>query len=303
MAKQKHIGWKSFALAFALSLAVLGIISAGIMLVTNLMNPKSDKPQSVAAEPGYEPRAEDNLTILLMGCRDNTEPPDRYTLIRFYPEERVVRIVPVPKELEATVNIKTGTLPQLCDYGGVQMACEGVRNALFVKVDRYVKYTDAEFTEWVDLFGGLELEVEQTVEYQSEAGSKVRLVEGLQLLNGKKLLDYLNSPLVAGLSDSERLKREADLLAEGINQRLVNSISSRADSIFEQFTELMQTNISSYDYTMRKQAIGYLAQSEEAKAAVQLIDGSYTGNKDAKKFTPSPAGKEMMQNWFEPYEG
>ncbi|MGI5896230.1 MAG: LCP family protein [Oscillospiraceae bacterium] len=300
MAK-KHIGFKAFAFAFMVSLAALGLLSAGIMAAISLTSPAEESQQSVVGPPGYQPRAEDSMTILFMGSRDDTVPPDRYMLMRFYPAERVLRLVPIPRELEATVNIKTGTLPELYDYGGVQMVCDAVRNVFSIKVDRYVKYNSEEFIDLVDLFGGVETNVEQTTEYTSEKGSTVRLVEGLQLLNGKKLLEYLSSPLVAGLEENEALKRRAELLASGIEQRLVDSIASRADALFASFVDLVQTNITNYDYTVRKEATGYIAQSEQDKAVYRLIDGSYTGTKDEKRFTPSPEGKEVMQSWFEPY--
>ena len=81
----------------------------------------------------------------------------------------------------------------------------------------------------------------------------------------------------------------------------MDSIAGRADALFASFVDLAQTNITNYDYTVRKEAIGYIAQSEQDKAVYRLIDGSYTGTKDEKRFTPSPEGKEVIQSWFEPY--
>lgn len=302
MAKQTHIGIKAFTFAFMASLAALGVLSVGILAVIHLTSPVEESQQSVAGPPGYQPRAEDGMTILFMGSKDDTVPPDRYMLVRFYPSERVLRLVPIPQELEATVNIKTGTLPELYDYGGVQMACDAVRNVFSIQVDRYVKYNDEDFVDLVDLFGGIEAEIEQTTEYTSEDGSTVRLVAGQQLLSGKKLSEYLHSPLFTELEENEALKRCAELLVSGVEQRLVNSIASRADTLFASFVDIVQTNITNYDYTVRKEAIGYIAQSEQSKAVYQLLDGSYTETDDKIKFTPSPEGKEVIQSWFEPYE-
>lgn len=303
MKQQKHLSTKAFFFSFTLSLAVLGILSAGILFLTNFFESENALPQLAAETPEYQPTEEDGLTILAMGSKDDITPPDRYMLIRFEPEEGVIRLIPVPKELEATVNIKTGTLPQLYDYGGVQMVCDAVRNVFSVKVDRYMKYNDQEFADLVDLFGGVECEVEQTVEYTSESGETVRLVKGVQLLSGKKLTEYFKSPLFTEQTRDECFERRAEIACSAIEQKLVDSIAPRADSLFEAICNLMQTNLNNYDYSIRKEAIGYIAGSSGEKAEYALIDGDYKEDeRDECTFTPSPKGKQTVQAWLEPLE-
>ncbi len=150
MAQPKHIGIKAFFAAFFFSMAALGLICSGIVALTGLFTPVESSQQSVAGEPEYQPVSEDALTLLLMCSEDDVKPPDRFTLLRFCPEERVIHFVPLPPELEATVNIKTGTLPQLYEYGGVDMVCAGVQNAFFIQVDRYVKCHEKALAELID---------------------------------------------------------------------------------------------------------------------------------------------------------
>jgi len=69
------------------------------------------------------------------------------------PSRRVIRVVPIPPELEATVNIETGTLPQLYEYGGVQTVCSGVENAFFIQVDRYLKCNEKALSGLIDQVG------------------------------------------------------------------------------------------------------------------------------------------------------
>ncbi len=300
MGRQKHINAKAFFLAFLLSMAVLGVASTGIMAFTGLFSPSEPSPQSVAGEPEYRPVEGDRLTILVMCCKDDTQPPDRYTLLRFFPEERVFRVVPIPPELEATVNIETGTLPQLYDYGGVQMVCRGVENAFFIQVDRYLKCSEKALSGLIDQVGGIEYQVEQTVEYQAEGtGETVRLVEGLQLLSGKKTLEYLASPLVSELPESAKLEKQAVFIKAGLEQRFSEGILARTDELFSLLSNTMQTNLTNYDYVTRKEAIRFLARIDEEKVVFRQIEGSYREERDGKRFTPSADGKAMMQEWFE----
>lgn len=302
MSQPKHIGIKAFIVTFLFSMAVLGLISSGIAALTGLFTPVDSSQQSVAGEPEYQPVSEDNLTLLLMCGEDDVKPPDRFTLLRFCPEERVIRFVPLPPELEATVNIKTGTLSQLYEYGGVDMVCAGVQNAFFIQVDRYIKCNERALADLIDQVGGIEYRVEQTVEYKDETGESVRLVEGLQLLGGNKVIDYWHSPLMAGLSGEARLKKQAAFLEAGLEQRFSEGILSRIDDLFDQLSNSMQTNLTNYDYTVRKEAIRFLARIKEEKVTCQQLDGSYREEKKTKIFTPSSEGKAMVQGWFEALE-
>ena len=299
MAERKHIGIRAFFLTFLLSMAVLGVISVGIVIFTGVFN-QNGSPQSVAGEPEYQPVSADNLTLLLMSCKEDTKAPDRYTLLRFYPEERVIRIVPLPAELESTVNIKTGTLPELYEYGGVQMVCEGVENVFFVQIDRYLKCNEKALAELIDQVGGLEYQVEKTVEYQDdETEETVRLVEGLQLLGGKKVLDYFGSPLVTELSEEAQLEKQAAFLKAGLQQRFSEGILARTDDLFHFMTNSMQTDLTNYDYTTRKEAIRFLARLDGEKIICGQMSGNYKEEKKRQVFTPSTEGKTLVQGWFE----
>ncbi len=304
MSSQQHMGFKAFLLAFLVSTAALGLISTGVIAITGLFSRPDFSEQSVAGELQYQPVSEDNITILLMCCEDDTKSPYSYTLLRFYPEGRVIRLVPLPKELEATVNIKTGTLLELYEYGGVQMVCDGVENVFFIEVDRYLKCNEAALSDFIDQIGGIEYEVERTVEFQKQGSEeKSRLVKGVQLLGGKKVIDYFYSPLVTELSGEKQLEKRAEFLKIGLEQRFSEGILSRTDELFGFLTNSMQTNLTNYDYTIRKEAIRLMGRIETQKVVCLEVEGNYYTEKKGKvTFQPTEAGKSTVQAWFEPME-
>ena len=301
--KKKHIGFKAFILAFFIALTALSLICAGLLIALEAVGTKTSS-ESAAVELGYKPVKEDDVSILLMCCKNDTVAPDLYILLRFAPVERVIHFIPVPAELEATVNITTGTLPELFNYGGVQMTVKAVQNVFRVVVNRYLKINDDAFASLIDQLGGIEYTVDYTVEYSASssdesASAVVRLEQGKQLFSGKRLLDLINSPLRTSLDEAGQLQFTANLLQSGIEQKFVSSLGSQADTLFKTIANTMQTNLTNYDYTVRKEAIAYVCRSSSEKVAYNLIDGSYTEEKGRKIFTPTPEGIGVVQTWFE----
>lgn len=301
--RSNHIGIRAFWATFCLSTAILGLISLGIAGITGFFDSDDSLQQSAAGKAEYQPVTKDNLTLVLMCGEDEIQPPNRFVLFRFFPEGREIRLIPLPSELEATVNIKTGTLSELYEYGGVDMVCDAVQNAFFIQVDRYLRCDEKSLSELIDRVGGIEYRVENTVEYSNEKGETVRVVKGTQLLSGKKLYDYQNSPVFTGLSEKAQLERRTALLKTGLEQRFSEGILSQTDDIFDLMSNSMQTNLTNYDYTIRKEAIRFLARVREERVVSRMIDGEYYMKKKVKAFTPSAEGKEKVREWFEPLEG
>lgn len=303
MRARKHVGTKAFFLAFLLSMAILGSVSACVLAVMGLFENRGGLPQSVNVQPEYQPVESDNLTLLLMLSENDITPPDRYMLLRFSPTQDVLRLVPVPTELESTVNVKTGTLPELYEYGGTPMVCSAVENAFSIHVDRYIKTNRAALEGFIDIIGGVEYEVEQTVEYQPEgAGGTARLVEGFQLLGGTKFLQYLYSPLVTELSQPAQMEKRAELFSLAVTQRWTTGLITRSDALFEQITNTLQTNLTNYDYTIRKRALQYFAGLGEERTEWFVPEGTYRQSGKKEVFDPSAESKSKLKQWFEPLE-
>ena len=296
--KQKKTGARAFFFSFFLSLALLSGVGAGLLAVAG----ETDLPkEATSASYVYTPTEEDAMTVLLMGTKQDTLSPERYTLLRFLPTEEKLYLVPLPAELEATVNIKTGTLPALYDYGGVGAVKKGVENAFFLRVDRFVKYNDEELSSFVDLLGGVACEVEEAVEFERNGGT-VRLPRGLQQLDGGKLLAYRDSPLFLSLPEDERRKEEAELLKMGFAQKLVISSEEKLEGWFSALVNTMQTDLTRYDFTVRREALVTFLSVPEEKVTLFLPEGSYREEWDGQKFTPSRETKEALWQWFEPTE-
>jgi len=296
--KRNKTGVRAFFFSFFLSLALLGGVGAGLLAVAGETGLPKEVP---SASYVYTPTEEDALTVLLMGTEKDTLPPERYTLLRFLPAEGQLYLVPLPPELEATVNITTGTLPALYDYGGVGAVKKGVENAFFVRVDRFVKYNDEELSSFVDRLGGITCEVEETVEFERN-GKTVRLTRGIQQLDGETLLAYRDSPLFAKLSEDERIKKRSELLKAGFEQKCTASSEGKLEEWFSALTNTMQTDLSRYDFTVRKEALSVFLSLEREKTTLFFPEGSYREEWDGEKFTPSPATKEQLQRWFEPID-
>ena len=72
------------------------------------------------------------------------------------PIDRMVIVTGIPNNAQATVNIKTGTISELYDYGGAPMAVRAVQNLFFITIDRYIRVDNESLAQIVDMLGGVE---------------------------------------------------------------------------------------------------------------------------------------------------
>ncbi|MBM7854769.1 LCP family protein required for cell wall assembly [Desulfohalotomaculum tongense] len=77
-------------------------------------------------------------------------------------------------------------------YGGPELARKTVSQLLGVSIDHYVVVNFAGFKEVVDAVGGVDMYVEQNMNYYDQAdGTHINLKKGQQHLDGEKALQYV----------------------------------------------------------------------------------------------------------------
>lgn len=77
-------------------------------------------------------------------------------------------------------------------YGGTPLIKQTVSEFLRQKIDYYVEVKPTAVTRFVDLLGGVTLDVEKDMRYTDHAQNlKINLKKGMQKLNGKQAHDYI----------------------------------------------------------------------------------------------------------------
>lgn len=265
-------GWSAFLKSFLISFVI--IFSLGAILFSYLMNDQYQALESSSAPhvtDNYLPQDDEEMNILLALSETRAQAADRFLLLNIDPIDKTVLVTGIPNTAKATVNIKTGTISELYDYGGAPMAVRAVQNLFFITVDRYIRVDSENLVSIVDLLGGVEYDVKSPCVYQSGSGEKTEVETGRQLLDGRRVVAMLRGEELGPL---EQVNSNAELTAALLEQRLDSGLSKRLDSFYKQVINRIDTNLSTFDYEYRKQGLGELMNDAQRVVRPVLLEGS-----------------------------
>lgn len=283
----------SFAAAF-FALTVLGM--AAVLLVRPMPVPS----QAVEPEEVYLPQKADTLDVLILGVDDSktpNPPPAMYMLIRLDPSTGRIPVLTMPGNLSVdleqsesiseTFAVGDGngdgtTLTNIYSSQGIT----GLENALSgsygIAFDRYAKVPVSHFERIVNLVGPTRFHIDREM-ILKHGDITTHLSEGNQLIDGKKAL---NLAQYDGFSDQiEQCQTLTKLCCDAVNQHLDLVKSDMAERIFTGVINLMDTDISSFDYAEKKQAISFMAELQREPAISVLPQFLYNAQSDIYSIT------------------
>lgn len=284
-------GWSAFLKSFLISFVI--IFSLGAILFSYLMNDQYKALESSSAPhvtENYSIQEDEEMNILIAMSETREAVADRFLLLNIDPIDRMVIVTGIPNNAQATVNIKTGTISELYDYGGAPMAVRAVQNLFFITIDRYIRVDNESLAQIVDMFGGVEYEVEQPAVYQSPTGSTVEVETGRQLLDGRRFAAMLRN---RELDTLEQVNTAARLSSALFEQRM-GGLSKKLDSFYREMVNLTDTNLSSFDYEYRKHGLTALMESGGTIYQPVVLDGKEEG----EVFTISDISKKEVKELY-----
>jgi LCP family protein required for cell wall assembly len=203
------------------------------------------------------------VTMLVMGLdyRDwiaNMGPPrtDTMMLLTIDPVSKTAGMLSIPRDLWANI---PGFKPQKINAayrfgeiykypgGGPGLAIKTVEGTIGVPVDYYAVLDFSAFVEFIDLIGGIKIEVKKPIELEV-IGKRVdvKLDPGVYVIGGDIALAYARNRSTGG-GDFERAERQQQVIMGIRNQVLDPGIFSilieNAPEIYEQLTTGIKTNL------------------------------------------------------------
>ncbi len=190
-------------------------IIAAIAIITLSINHYSMKRNLVLKKP---------MVLLLIGMDHNILTPQSHddpkklprtdTLILTFinPLKYKITMVSIPRD--SLVNIPGHGLDRINDasvLGGLALTEKAITELTGIKVDHYAVVNFEGFIQLIDLLGGVEVNVDKQMRYGTNESYAIHLDPGLQLLDGKKALQFArfrNEPL----GDISRVQRQRILL-------------------------------------------------------------------------------------------
>lgn len=283
----------SFAAAF-FALTVLGM--AAVLLVRPMPVPS----QAVEPEEVYLPQKADTLDVLILGVDDSktpNPPPAMYMLIRLDPSTGRIPVLTMPGNLSVdlkqsesiseTFAVGNGngdgtTLTNIYLSEGITGLENAFSGSYGIAFDRYAKVPVSHFERIVNLVGPTRFHIDREM-ILKHGDITTHLSEGNQLIDGKKAL---NLAQYDGFRDQiEQCQTLTNLCCDAVNQHLDLVKSDMAERIFTGVINLMDTNISSFDYAEKKQAISFMAELQREPAISVLPQFQYDAQSNVYSIT------------------
>lgn len=166
------------------------------------------------------------FTMLLIGIDARGEEharSDSLFVAVVHPEEQRLSLIPIPRDLY--VNVDGHGMEKVNHamfFGGVPLLKKTLEDYLGIPMQRYITVDFEGFRRIIDEIGGVTVDVKKRMKYTDRAdGTNINLQKGVQVLDGKKALDYARyrrSDIARDETDGERTGRQMELIKAILEQ-------------------------------------------------------------------------------------
>ena len=297
---ERRLTIRYFVLSFAIGFLVLSVAA---MLVVLFIPPKMSAGV-MPAEPettplsGYLPAQEDAMNILVIVEPEEQDRQELFLLLRFDPQRGQVPVAALPAETLFGQGEQTVTLKSLYDYSGAGRVAGSLEKELSIQIGRYVRVNRQNVIDLVDLLGGVQFQLKETVSI-NESGRPTSMPAGSHQLSGSLFYELLTTNSYSG-GEVGRGMSAARLLCALINQHGGALTGEEGDILFQQFVNMVQTDISAVDFQNFKPAAQFMEQLAGEPAFVVTLLG-HSDNIQGT-YTVADTTKQQLQEIFSPPE-
>ena len=295
---------RSFFLSFSLSLLAMTAILAATLVCggfwelnrspgkeTEKIVQAAETASNIPISPLASARAEDGLTVLIMGTKDAQSVPNTYLLLRFDPLKGRIPVTSLPPQTMVVKPQGDQTplpLTEVYRFGSHALTVQALENTFGFPIDRYVVVDIGSFLEIGKLVGPVQYLLGQELDYR-DAERSIRLSRGTQLVDGQKAVDIVTYPAYPG-GEEFRAEMTASLAVQIINRKLSLSASPGAEQLFKAIINRVDTNITFLDFEERRT---FLAELERLTPAFQIYPEGEL-NAEGTGYTLNESGIRML---------
>lgn len=272
MAKKKtgHVAIP-FLIALLLGILVIGGIAMYVFDHIGL----HDVEMKEMTESIKKPTEEDNMTLLFV--LDETDSaaslPTTFVIARVLPGEKRMVFLSFPETMLAVVDGRQDTLTGFYHNGGISAAKSAIANEAGITVDRYIILNSEAFQKICNIFGGVNYLVPTGIQGFTDSTSP-------QYLGPRQMEKLITYPFF-DQGEIERNALTADILAEMVNFTDTDRIVSSMDSNFRTLINMIDTDITSIDYSNEEKALKYMYKYGNSIASFRIVTGEVTESGDA----------------------
>ncbi len=189
------------------------------------------------------------INILLVGIDERYETEksrsDTNLLLSIDPKNKKLVLISFPRDSLVTLPGYEGDekLAHAHAYGGIPLLIKTVESILNIEIPYYVEINFDGFKKMIDLIGGVTIDVEKDMDYESYLGDvRIHLKKGLQHLNGEKALEYVRFRMDE-TGDIGRMERQQKFIKAVIKQALTLSNTIKLQKALLELKNWVKTNL------------------------------------------------------------
>ena len=231
-------GYRPFWTAFLLSLLVLG--SALAVCCAMVFSAMEEQPVDTA--PTVPVGVGTSCNLLLIGCREKNQEPQRVVLLRFDQMDQKAHIQNIDLTQTATVRLYTDTLLGQYRYGGPDQLVQAAQGVLGTTLDGWVRIDETGLCKIAQQFPLAEISLSQEV-----ITGRYRFPAGLSVADAPRQADLFFSSETGGALQLVQIQLE----------QVLQMNSQDAASLLFSCTD---TNLSAYDLERNRSLFSSITQ-------------------------------------------
>ena len=231
-------GYRPFWTAFLLSLLVLG--SALAVCCAMVFSAMEEQPVDTA--PTVPVGVGNSCNLLLIGCREKNQEPQRVVLLRFDQMDQKAHIQNIDLTQTATVRLYTDTLLGQYRYGGPDQLVQAAQGVLGPTLDGWVRIDETGLCKIAQQFPLAEISLSQEV-----ITGRYRFPAGLSVADAPRQADLFFSSETGGALQLVQIQLE----------QVLQMNSQDAASLLFSCTD---TNLSAYDLERNRSLFSSITQ-------------------------------------------
>jgi anionic cell wall polymer biosynthesis LytR-Cps2A-Psr (LCP) family protein len=160
-------------------------------------------------------------------------------------DKRQISICPLSVKANASVNGRNQSLEGHLEQGGAKQFAQAITANTNVEFDRYIVTNEKNFKTIIRSFGNFTLTLDDKISYSGNDFT-LSLLKGKQTIAGDTLLKYIRFQEKSGFN---YLNKQADILCDLIDQCFSEKNVGKGEDLFNDFINLVSSNITIVDYT------------------------------------------------------
>jgi LCP family protein required for cell wall assembly len=229
---------KRFFKAFFISLLIFSILWTGI--IYKLINDEAEYTGNFIQRIIKSP---DEITFLLLGVdtNDGSKSGSRTdTMMLFKVDKKTgkISVLSIPRDTRTRIRgrAQEDKINHAHAYGGPELSVKAVKDLLGIELEYYVKVDYQIVKEFVDLIGGVEVDVPMDIK-----GTNIK--KGVQVLNGEQALQFLRFRKGYQDQDLGRIRAQQQFIKAAAKQTLKISNVGKIPQMIKSYYNNIETNI------------------------------------------------------------